>query len=70
LTSKPSAKRRAARPPSSPTTVGVGGLAEARRSRYARGVLLFLLVVFVVLGGLGVFGVKTATASATGGGTA
>jgi hypothetical protein len=46
----------------------VGGLKEARRARNARGALLTVLFVFVVLGGLGVFGVKTSTASATAGG--
>lgn len=62
------ASKRSARRAHSPTTTGVARLGQAKRGRLARQVLVLGLFVFVVLGAIGVFGVKTSTVSATGGG--
>jgi hypothetical protein len=66
--SKTASKRSTARPPRRPTTTGVADLKQARRGRLGRQVMTLGLLVFAVLGAFGVFGAKTSTVSATGGG--
>ncbi len=68
MPSKTASKRSPVRPPHRPTTTGVASLQQARRGRLARGVMVLALLVFVALGATGVFGVKTSTVSASGGG--
>jgi len=46
----------------------VAGLGEARKARDARVALVVALAIFVVLGATGVFGVRTSSISAAGGG--
>ena len=54
--------------PSTPTAPRSPDLADQRRARSLRRVFVAALLLFLVLGALNVFGVRTRTTSATGGG--
>lgn len=54
--------------PSTPTEPAPSDLARQRRGRVGRRVFVVALVVFLALGALNVYGVRTETASASGGG--